>query len=81
MSLWDYRSKEIFLPTGVDEGYQDYALLELEEDIGDITAYIEIRKHIPEEIDNIECSLYGYPGYVYNQDEKNDYLYGMNGFI
>ncbi len=38
-------------------------------------------KHIAEGIDNIECSLYGYLGYVYNQAKKNDYLNGMNGRV
>lgn len=57
----------------------DYGLLELEEDIGDNTGIIEMKVLEEIEINNLECSIYGYPGYIKNVENKLQY--GMSGLI
>lgn len=62
-----------------DSESENYALLELQEDVGDYTGFIEMRSHTADEIDNKECFIYGYPGRVY--EKINHYLYGMSGIV
>jgi V8-like Glu-specific endopeptidase/tetratricopeptide (TPR) repeat protein len=63
----EYRSQQI----------EDYGLIELEEDVGESSGFIEMKVLGAEEIDNLNIFLYGYPTYM--DGERNFSLYGMRG--
>jgi V8-like Glu-specific endopeptidase len=58
---------------------EDFALIELEEDIGETTGFMDIRLHKSEDIEGKECSIFGYPGLI--NEEVNDCLYGTSGKV
>lgn len=58
---------------------EDYCLIELEEDIGESTGFIEMKMHRSEEVDGKECSIYGYP--ISSEEIANNQLHGMSGTV
>ncbi len=69
-----------FYPNEFKEGRtEDYAILELEEDIGNSVGIINMKIFEEHEINGIEYSIYGYPGYINGVD--NNLQYGMSGLV
>jgi glutamyl endopeptidase len=69
-----------FYPKEYEEGIsEDYAILEIEKDIENAESIINMKIFEQDKINGIECSIYGYPGYI-NGVFKH-LQYGMSGLV
>jgi Ran GTPase-activating protein 1 len=62
-----------------DNENEDYALLVLDNRIGDYTGYFGIQQYNRESLSNIQAKIYGYPALKTGQREYDHYLWGMEG--
>ncbi len=72
--------KEVYyLEEYIENPNEDYALLVLDDSIGECTGYFGIHDGSKGKIEGSTVSLYGYPGAMPGQDRYDHYLLGMEG--
>ena len=72
--------KEVYYPEEyIDNPNEDYALLVLDDSIGEFKGYFGIYEGSKGKIEGSTVSLYGYPGAMPGQDRYDHYLWGMEG--
>jgi glutamyl endopeptidase len=62
-----------------DNSNEDYAMLVLEEAVGEYTGYFGIYERLKDSLEGRTAKLYGYPVKMPGQDSYDHYLWGMQG--